>query len=64
MEYFFNVKKKSTAAHIWTGLDTACKMLSTGGMRKGAKNVHQTDGGRRVCAMCQVNFKKLIGASD
>lgn len=48
--YFFN--KRSAAAHIWTGSDTACRMYSTGGIRQNGK-VHDSHGARRVCNMCQ-----------
>lgn len=59
MQYFYNSKRKKTAAHIWTGEDTACRMLSTGGLKAGAKMLHDRLDDRRVCQMCQVNFKKL-----
>jgi hypothetical protein len=58
MQYFYNLKKKSTKAHIWTGNDTACKMLSTGGIRKGIKSVYDSTDGREVCSMCKVNHMK------
>lgn len=59
MKYFYNQKKKSTAAHLWNGNDTYCKMFSTGGLIKGIKKVHDELEDRRVCVMCQNNFKKL-----
>ena len=61
MEYFYNLDKKSTAAHIWVGSDTACRMLSTGGMKRGGKKVHKESGERRICVMCQSNVKKYEG---
>lgn len=34
MEYLFRPRtKKKSAAHIWTGGDTACRMWSTGGIK-------------------------------
>jgi len=63
MQFYFNPKKKTTVAHIWTGEDTACKMLSSGGMRPGKKEVSERVDGRPVCEMCRVNLKKLIGHS-
>ena len=51
MKYYF-FKKHSAAAHIWTGKDTACRMYSTGGMRKSGK-VYDSYGTRRICSMCQ-----------
>jgi hypothetical protein len=58
MQYFFNPKKKNTAAHIWVNGDTACRMLSTGGIKKGKKVLHEDHGDRRVCLMCQNNYAK------
>ena len=51
MPYYF-FKKRSAAAHIWTGEDTACRMYSTGGLRKSGK-VFDTHGARRICTMCK-----------
>ena len=62
MKFYYNAKKKSTAAHIWVDGDTACKMLSTGGLRPGIKAVHEKAGGRRVCLMCRNNYRTLTGA--
>lgn len=46
--------KQTSAAHHWDGLDTACRMWSTGGMSKKRKyETAETLGGRRVCAMCE-----------
>lgn len=58
MQYLYNSKRPKTAAHIWTGEDTACRMFSTGGLKLGKKEIHQTFGDRRVCLMCQNNHKK------
>jgi hypothetical protein len=59
MEYFYNEKRKKTAAHIWTGEDTACRMFSTGGLSLGKKKVYKELDDRRVCLMCQTNFNKF-----
>jgi hypothetical protein len=58
MKYFYNPKRKNTAAHIWVGGDTACTMLSTGGMKKGKKSLYDHPDGRRICAMCETNHAK------
>jgi hypothetical protein len=63
MKYFYNAKRKGTAAHIWTGDDTACKMFSTGGIRRGKKELHDELDHRRVCLMCQNNAKKYFTTS-
>jgi len=60
MKYLFNQKRKNTAAHIWIGNDTACKMFSTGGFKVGKKVLHDNHDGRRVCAMCEINYAKQI----
>ena len=60
MEYYYNPKKKNTAAHIWKYGDTYCKMLSTGGMRAGAKQVREHHDGRRICVMCQNVFDRTL----
>lgn len=64
MQYYYNPKKKNTAAHIWVGNDTACRMLSTGGLKPGAKNIQNELDHRRVCQMCQTNAKKISQESN
>jgi hypothetical protein len=49
-------KKNAKTAHIWTGYDTACRMYSTGGLRKKAYEVVSM--GKLppyipVCTMCR-----------
>jgi hypothetical protein len=58
MKYFYNPDKKSTVAHIWVEGDTACRMLSTGGIKKGKKTVLSELDGRKVCSMCESNYKR------
>lgn len=54
------IKKVSDGtAHYWTGFDTVCKLYSTSSMKKKKYSVSETNLGRRVCVMCQVNNKKL-----
>lgn len=57
MKYFYDVSRKGTAAHIWMGDDTACTMLSTMGIIRKQRKVHDKIDGRRICAMCQNNFE-------
>lgn len=46
--------KETSAAHVWDGKDTACRMWSTGGMNRQRKyEKSETTGGRKVCAMCK-----------
>jgi hypothetical protein len=64
MQYLYNSTKKHTAAHIWVDGDTACRMLSTGGMRRGAKKLFSDYGTRRICAMCQAVYKRADADPD
>ena len=57
MEYL--VRKRLTGkAHYWLGLDTACKMASSGGLNVKRYKVSGDTGGRRICHMCRVNLNK------
>lgn len=60
MQFYYNPNKKSTAAHIWTGQDTACRMLSTGGIRPGKKAILPDPNDKRICTMCQSNYRTLM----
>lgn len=54
-------KKNAKTAHIWTGYDTACRMYSTGGLRKKAYEVvSKCD--LPTCSMC--SQKPMIGAKS
>ena len=63
LQYYFNPKKKKVA-HIWSGEDTVCTMLSTGGMSSGAKQLFESTQGRKICLMCQNNFRKYYLDQD
>lgn len=56
--YFYNPEKRGVA-HIWTDGDTACKMLNSGGMRRGNKRLIEEKDERLVCQMCKVNMRKV-----
>lgn len=58
MQYLFDIKRGKTAAHIWMGDDTACHMLSTGGIRMANRTVHDKTYGKRVCLMCSNNYMR------
>jgi hypothetical protein len=50
---------KSKAAHIWTGSDTACRMWSTGGLKKRrGYSIWSHPDGHSICHMCS-NAAKL-----
>jgi len=56
MQYFYDSNKTKSAAHLWNEGDTYCRMLSTGGMKLGKKEVQSDLDGRRVCVMCSNNY--------
>lgn len=52
-------KKKPKTYHLWTGVDTECKMYSTGGMKKSKYIVVESHAGFSLCTMCRnVSVKK------
>ena len=57
-QYLLNPKKKKSAAHIWIGSDTACRMYSTGGMVKTKQEVFSQTFGKPICLMCANSHKE------
>lgn len=54
MSYLIRNKSSKTRAHIWDGLDTKCRMWSTGGLiSKKGYYISESREGREVCFMCQ-----------
>jgi len=49
-------QNKIKRAHIWLGLDTACKMASTGGLKLSRYKVTDLTYGYEICKMCQTVF--------
>lgn len=39
-------------AHVWTGTDTACRMWSTGGLKKRRYDYRQSAEGKSICRNC------------
>jgi hypothetical protein len=57
--FLLSVGKKKSSAHLWNGVDTVCRLYSTGGMSKKKKQVTTTTYGRPVCSLClSVNSKR------
>jgi hypothetical protein len=58
MEYLLRTSGKKLARakpHIWCDGDTACRMFSTGGIRrKDDYTVTSVTGGREICHMCRM----------
>jgi len=53
MELEYLVRKRPTGkAHYWEGIDTLCRMASTGGLQLRRYKVAANSGGRPVCHMC------------
>lgn len=44
-------------AHLWTGEDTACRMWSTGGLKRSRFDVKSERGEHEICVMCINNSK-------
>jgi len=66
-KFLLNPHKPKGAAHIMRGDDTACRMLSTGGIPGGGEGykAFETAQGRRICHMCQnVTDKPVAEAVD
>lgn len=42
-------------AHLWNGEDTACRMWSTGGLKKSRFEVKDEKGAHEICLMCTNN---------
>ena len=59
MEYLIRSNSKKPA-HIWIDGDTACRMVSTGGIVHTHKYVKVNELDRRVCKMCQTNWIKRM----
>jgi hypothetical protein len=59
MVYLVSPNRKGTAAHVWWGTDTMCKMLSSGGMQERDRILTVDSMGRRLCHMCAQNAKKV-----
>lgn len=58
-KYLVNKRRPKSAAHIWLGKDTACKLASTGGLQIERYTTEPTACGRKVCRMCEVNKLQL-----
>jgi hypothetical protein len=60
VKYLIRKKGGKKAAHIWTGVDTACRMWSTGGLNRTPKKwiVAEDTQGLMVCVMCGNNRRK------
>lgn len=52
--FLVHKRKEKRAAHLWIGdaNDTACRMYSTGGIRKDLYEVVEHPGSRGICTMC------------
>ena len=53
MKYLIRNKKQKVKAHYWTGLDTYCRLWSTGGMNQDLDYiVSDNPEGKPICTMC------------
>ena len=52
--YMYLTRKTRTGkAHYWNGLDTACRMYSTGGMNPKRYAPIEEIGNQPICTMCK-----------
>jgi very-short-patch-repair endonuclease len=58
MKYLIKIKGDKKSAHLWNGVDTFCKMYSTGGINKNYVKITDTSENHPVCVMCNKNRKK------
>jgi hypothetical protein len=63
--YLHRPPSTKTAYHLFDldRVDTACRMWSTGGLRKEKYVVSETKPNKRLCHMGAVNLKKVIDAA-
>jgi hypothetical protein len=61
--YLHRPPSSKSAYHLFNGIDTACRMWATGGLRKEKYVVSETKPNKRLCHMCAVNLKKVIDAA-
>ena len=53
LKYLIRKTGTKQKAHIWLGSDTACRMWSTGGLRRDRYEVRDDRGNHAVCHMCK-----------
>jgi hypothetical protein len=46
--------------HIWSGADTLCRMLSTGGLNIFKLSPHSSRDGRKVCELCAAKLTETF----
>lgn len=64
MEAYLVRKSKPRVAHIWKGADTACRLYSTGGMRKKKYTVAYSATTLPICTMCDNVMMRDSGERD
>ena len=52
MRFMIRKTGAKAKAHIWNGVDTACRMWSTGGLKKSRYEEQEDRGAHEVCHMC------------
>jgi len=62
IEYLLNPNKRKSSAHLFINGDTACRMLSTGGIKRERNQVFQSDMGRPICTMCSTTLRRKVAA--
>lgn len=52
MQFLIRKTGAKAKAHVWKGEDTACRMWSTGGLKKSRFEVRKDRGEHEICHMC------------
>lgn len=59
-KFLVPTKKLGASNHIWLGQDTACKMYSSGTIKKDYYTEADQPISDNLCHMCQVNYSKIV----
>lgn len=63
--YLIKLRKQKGRAHIWNGVDTLCRMASTGGLGQKIGYVIRPDAaGRPVCQLCANRAEREAPANE
>jgi hypothetical protein len=54
-EFLIRKTGAKARAHLWMGDDTACRMWSTGGLKRSRFEVRSERGDHEICVMCVNN---------
>lgn len=64
MRYLIRKRGEKVKAHYWDGMDTACRMASTGGLKMDGFAVTDSPMGKQICHMCQMKAVTKTDGQD